>query len=56
MLHLHFAHLEQGKELVLLAGDHGEVLAAIRDRDTAQADAFAHSNTRQYSVITSSST
>ena len=47
MLHLHFAYLEQGHEGVLLTDEHDEMLAAIRDRDIARADALAHAHTRQ---------
>lgn len=48
MLHLHFAYLEQGGEGVLLTDEHDEMLAAIRDRDIARADALAHAHTRQF--------
>jgi DNA-binding GntR family transcriptional regulator len=48
MLHLHFAYLEQGNEGVLLTDEHDEMLAAIRDRDIARADALAHAHTRQF--------
>ncbi|MBI1173418.1 FCD domain-containing protein [bacterium] len=48
MLHLHFAYLEQGHEGVLLTDEHDEMMAAIRDRDTARADALAHAHTRQF--------
>lgn len=48
MLHLHFAYLEQGNENVLLTDEHDEMLAAIRDRDVARADALAHAHTRQF--------
>ncbi|MES2913571.1 MAG: GntR family transcriptional regulator [Pseudomonadota bacterium] len=48
MLHLHFAYLEQGKEEILLTDEHDEMLAAIRDRDVARADALAHAHTRQF--------
>lgn len=48
MLHLHFAYLDQGNEGVLLTEEHDEMLAAIRDRDVARADALAHAHTRQF--------
>lgn len=48
MLHLHFAYLEQGYEGVLLTDEHDEMMAAIRDRDVARADALAHAHTRQF--------
>ncbi|MEZ5797740.1 MAG: GntR family transcriptional regulator [Paracoccaceae bacterium] len=48
MLHLHFAYLEQGNEGVMLTDEHDEMLAAIRDRDVARADALAHAHTRQF--------
>ncbi|MBY0350732.1 GntR family transcriptional regulator [Tabrizicola sp.] len=48
MLHLHFADLEQGKKEILLTGEHDDMLAAIRDRDVARADALAHAHTRQF--------
>lgn len=48
MLHLHFAYLEQGNEGYLLTDEHDEMLAAIRDRDAARADALAHAHTRQF--------
>jgi DNA-binding GntR family transcriptional regulator len=48
MLHLHFAYLEQGREEILLTDEHDEMLAAIRDRDVARADALAHAHTRQF--------
>jgi DNA-binding GntR family transcriptional regulator len=48
MLHLHFAYLEQGDGEVLLTDEHDEMLAAIRDRDVARADALAHAHTRQF--------
>jgi DNA-binding GntR family transcriptional regulator len=48
MLHLHFAYLEQGHEGILLTDEHDEMMAAIRDRDTARADALAHAHTRQF--------
>jgi DNA-binding GntR family transcriptional regulator len=48
MLHLHFAYLEQGGEGVLLTDGHDAMLAAIRDRDVARADALAHAHTRQF--------
>lgn len=48
MLHLHFAYLEQGHEGVLLTDEHDEMIAAIRDRDIARADALAHAHTRQF--------
>ena len=48
MLHLHFAYLEQGEGEVLLTDEHDEMLAAIRDRDVARADALAHAHTRQF--------
>jgi DNA-binding GntR family transcriptional regulator len=48
MLHLHFAYLEQGHEGVLLTDEHDEMMAAIRDRDIARADALAHAHTRQF--------
>lgn len=48
MLHLHFAYLDQGNEGVLLTEEHDEMLAAIRDRDIARADALAHAHTRQF--------
>lgn len=48
MLHLHFSYLEQGNEGVLLTDEHDEMLAAIRDRDIARADALAHAHTRQF--------
>lgn len=48
MLHLHFAYLEQGNEGVLLTDEHDDMLAAIRDRDVARADALAHAHTRQF--------
>jgi DNA-binding GntR family transcriptional regulator len=48
MLHLHFAYLEQGHEGVLLTDEHDEMMAAIRRRDIARADALAHAHTRQF--------
>lgn len=48
MLHLHFAYLEQGNEEILLTDEHDEMLAAIRDRDVARADALAHAHSRQF--------
>lgn len=48
MLHLHFAYLEQGNAGILLTDEHDEMLAAIRDRDVARADALAHAHTRQF--------
>ena len=48
MLHLHFTYLEQGHEGVLLTDEHDAMLAAIRDRDVARADALAHAHTRQF--------
>lgn len=48
MLHLHFAYLEQGHEGVLLTDEHDEMLAAIKNRDVARADALAHAHTRQF--------
>ncbi|WP_207623634.1 GntR family transcriptional regulator [Rhodobacter calidifons] len=48
LLHLHFAYLEQGGEGVLSTDGHDEMLAAIRDRDVARADALAHEHTRQF--------
>jgi DNA-binding GntR family transcriptional regulator len=48
MLHLHFAYLEQGHEGMLLTDEHDQMIAAIRARDVARADALAHAHTRQY--------
>lgn len=48
MLHLHFAYLEQGHDGVLLTDEHDAMIAAIRDRDIARADALAHAHTRQF--------
>jgi DNA-binding GntR family transcriptional regulator len=48
MLHLHFAYLEQGHEGMLLTDEHDQMIAAIRERDVARADALAHAHTRQY--------
>lgn len=48
MLHLHFAYLEQGNAMALLTDEHDGMLAAIRDRDVARADALAHAHTRQF--------
>lgn len=48
MLHLHFAYLEQGHDGILLTDEHDEMMAAIRDRDIARADALAHAHTRQF--------
>lgn len=48
MLHLHFAYLKQGNEGILLTDEHDEMLAAIRDRDVARADALAQAHTRQF--------
>lgn len=48
MLHLHFAYIEQGNEGMLLTDEHDDMLAAIRDRDVARADALAHAHTRQF--------
>lgn len=33
---------------MLLTDEHDEMLAAIRDRDVARADALAHAHTRQF--------
>lgn len=48
MLHLHFAYLERGIEGIMLTDEHDDMLAAIRDKDVAKADALAHAHTRQF--------
>jgi DNA-binding GntR family transcriptional regulator len=40
--------MEQGKEGILLTDEHGEMLAAIRDRDVARVDAPARAHTLQF--------
>lgn len=48
MLHLHFRYLEDGNEGHLLTDEHDEMLAAIRDRNSDNADTLAHLHTRQF--------
>lgn len=48
MLHLHFRYIDEGHEGYLLTDEHDEMLAAIRNRDVACADALAHAHTRQF--------
>lgn len=48
MLHLHFDYLERTHDGMLLTHEHAAMLEAIRARDVDQADALAHSHTRQF--------
>ncbi|WP_430465708.1 GntR family transcriptional regulator [Tabrizicola sp.] len=48
MLHLHFDYLKRTQDGRLLTEEHIAMLEAIRARDVEQADALAHSHTRQF--------
>lgn len=48
ILHLHFDYIERTREGRLLTDEHEDMIAAIRARDAARADALAHAHARQF--------